>query len=303
MYRLGTSATLAVPLLMGVSIAATAVHSTATAALRGLGSVVPDAINEVVSRTFVLIVGWYLLSQGLGIMVAAAVLATADVGSAVMLAYVLRRRTSPGPDFPRSIIHRRTVVPLAAALLIGSLHIRIDVWLLSLLGTASEVAHYAVPGRLAEGLLLPAGAAAALVLPLTVQEESPRERGRAALRYVAFIAALVAVAAVALGAGAEIVLNAAFGSDYRADYDVLRLLCVAAVPSAVSIGLAPVLAIEWRGAFTRLVVLALVVNVATNVALIPIHAERGAALGTIASSAVAAVGMVVAIVRLPGGQE
>jgi len=299
MYRLGTSATLAVPLLMGVSIAATAVHSTATAALRGLGSVVPDAINEVVSRSFVLAVGWYLLSHGRGIAVAAAVLASADVVSALALTYVLHRRTGPGPTSPPELLHHRTVLPLAAALLIGSLHIRIDVWLLSLLGTASDVAHYAVPGRLAEGLLLPAGAAAALVLPLTVRANNPRARGRAALRYVAIIAVVVGVGALVLGVFAAPALGHAFGSKYRGDANVLRLLCVAAVPGAVSVGLAPVLAIEWRRAFTRLVVLALVVNVVTNVLLIPAHAEIGAATGTVVSTSVATAGMIMAASRLP----
>lgn len=299
MYRLGTSASLAVPLLMGVSIAATAVHSTATSALRGLGTVAPDAVNEVVSRALVLAVGWYLLSRGHGIIAAAAVLATADVASAFAITFIFHRRTTPGPIFPSDLLHHRTILPLAAALLIGSLHIRIDVWLLSLLGTASDVAHYAVPARLAEGLLLPAGAAAALVLPLTARVSNPRARGRAALRYVAIVTAVVAVGALALGLVAGPVLGWAFGSEYRGDADVLRLLCVATVPGAVSIGLAPILAILRRGAFTRLVLLALATNVVVNLALIPDHAEIGAAIGTIASSTVAAVGMVVAAFRLP----
>jgi O-antigen/teichoic acid export membrane protein len=301
MYRLGTSATLAVPLLMAVSIAATAVHSTMTAALRGLGSVVPDGINEVASRLFVLGIGWWLLSNGHGIAAAAAVLAAADVISALVLTYVVHRRTHPGPVFPPGILHHRTVLPLAAALLIGSLHIRIDVWLLSLMGTSSDVAHYAVPARLAEGLLLPAGAAAALVLPLTVHAGGARARGRIALRYVALVAVVVAAGALVLGLIAEPVLDWAFGPHYRGDADVLRLLCIAAIPGAVSVGLAPVLAIQWRGAFTRLVVLALAVNVAVNLALIPAHKEIGAAIGTIISTTVAAVGMVIAAFRLPAG--
>lgn len=298
MYRLGTSATLAVPLLMGVSIAATAVHSTATSALRGLGSVTPDAINEVVSRSFVLAVGWYLLDQGHGITAAAAVLAAADVISACALALFLHRRTRPGPAFPPAILHRRSVLPLAAALLIGSLHIRIDVWLLSLLGTASDVAHYAVPARLAEGLLLPAGAAAALVLPLTIHASNPQARGRAALRYVAMVAGVVGMAALALGVIAEPVLGWAFGPKYRGDAEVLRLLCIAAVPGAVSVGLAPILAIERRQVFSRLVLLALMMNVVLNVLLIPGHAEIGAAVGTIVSTTVAAAGMALVALRL-----
>ena len=246
MYRVGTSATLAVPILLAISIAATAVHSTVTAALRGLGTVVPDSVNEVASRAFVLAVGAWLLTSGRGIAAAAAVLAVADIASAGVLLWVIHRRTTAGTAFPSTLVARRTVVPLAAALLVASLHTRIDVWLLALLGSADDVAHYVVPARLAEGLLLPAGVAAALVLALTSDAPDKVTRGRRAVRYVGAVAAVVAVASAALALLAGPVIETAFGADYRGDADVLRLLCLAAVPSAMSVGLAPVVAILRR---------------------------------------------------------
>lgn len=301
MYRLGTEATLAVPILLAISIAATAVHSTVTAALRGLGTVVPDSVNEVASRAFVLCFGAWLLTSGGGIAAAAAVLAVADVVSAAALLVVVRRRTAPGPPFPSALVSRRTVLPLAAALLVASLHTRIDVWLLALIGSADDVAHYAVPARLAEGLLLPAGVASALVLALTADAPDKVTRGRQAIRYVAAVAGVVAVAAALLAAMAAPVLDVAFGAEYRDDADVLRLLCLAAVPTAMSVGLAPVVAILHRRSLFRWVFVALVVNVAVNVVLIPDQREVGAAWASVISMSVAAVGMISTALRSPDG--
>lgn len=301
MYRLGTSATLAVPLLLAVSIAATTVHSTVTAALRGLGTVVPDSVNEVASRLFVLAVGTWLLASGGGIAAAAAVLAVADLLSAGVLVVVVRRHSSPGSSFPSTLVARRTVLPLAAALLVASLHTRIDVWLLALIGSADDVAHYVVPARLAEGLLLPAGVASALVLALTAKAPDERTRGRRAIRYVGAVTLVVAAAAAALAALAVPVIDTAFGREYRDDADVLRLLCLAAVPSAMSVGLAPVVAILARRSLFRWVLVALVVNVSVNLLLVPGHREVGAAWASVVSMSVAAIGMIASVLR-PGRQ-
>ncbi|MEY2592191.1 MAG: hypothetical protein QOJ67_4175 [Acidimicrobiaceae bacterium] len=298
MYRLGTTENLAVPLFMTLSIAATTVHSTATAALRGLATVVPDSVNEIVSRLFVLSLGWWLLESGHGIAAAAGTLAAADVLSAVALMRVLWRRSARGTAFPPGLIAWRTVVPLAAALLVGTLHARIDVWLLALIGSAGDVAHYAVPARIAEGLLLPAGVASALVLPLTAGVADARARGRLALRYVGVVTAVVALAGVVAAVWAGPLLEYAFGNPYGRDRDVLRLLCAAAVPTAVCIGLAPIVAILARRALVRWVLVAFIVNVAVNLALLPGYRGIGAAWASLASMSVVAAGLALTVVRL-----
>lgn len=68
-YFLGNFASLAVPLLMTLSIVAEAVPRTTTAALRGLGTVLADSLHEACSRIFVRGVGGWLLLSGSGIAV------------------------------------------------------------------------------------------------------------------------------------------------------------------------------------------------------------------------------------------
>lgn len=303
MYRLGTDQTLAVPFFMTMSIVATGVHTTATAGLRGLGQVFPDSLNEITSRLFVIAFGSWLLASGHGIAAAAAVLALADIVSAVVLMRVFWQRTTTGSGFPGVILSRHTVLPLAMALLVGSLLLRIDVWLLALIGDAVDVAHYAVPARLAEGLLLPAGVAAALVVPLTGVSVDDRTRGRQSLRYVGLITGAVAAGAMVIGIWAGSVLELAFGAGYADDETVLRLLCVAAVPSAVSIGLAPIVALLARRSMIRVVLVALAVDIVMNALLLPGHRGIGAAWATIISMTVAAIGMLVTTLRLPDGAK
>jgi O-antigen/teichoic acid export membrane protein len=303
MYRLGTSATLAVPLFMTISIAASTVYTTATAALRGMGSVVPDSVNEIASRTLVLGLGWWLLHSGHGIGAAACVLATADVLSAIVLTWVLWRRTTTGVAFPGEIVHWRAVVPLSMALLISTLHTRIDVWLLAVIGSASDVAHYAIPAKVAEGLLLPAGVAAVLVIPLTAALGDVRARGRRALAYVLAVAGVVAIGGLVVGLWAHDFLTLAFGKGYGRDGGVLRLLCLSDIPTAISVGLAPIVAILHRRALLRWVAVALVVNVVMNLALLPHYRGVGAAWASIVSMTVVSAGLVVTVLRLPGRTE
>jgi O-antigen/teichoic acid export membrane protein len=303
MFRLGSDATLAIPLLLSLSVAATVVHTTATAALRGVGLVVPDATNEVVSRLFVLGVGAFLLTNGGGVVAAAGVLAAADLGSAVVLSVLVHRQSEPGPRFPSHLVGWRVTLPLAGSLLIGSLHTRIDVWLLAVIGHASDVAHYALPARLAEGLLLPAGVASALVLPLTGRHLSPADRGRHALRYVATVGGVVSIGALVAGIFAGPVLRIAFGGAYGSDGSVLRLLCVASLPTAIGVGLAPIVAMLARRAFLGAMAVALVVNVVTNVLLIPHLRELGAAVASLVSTTVLAALLVAAVLALSPPDE
>jgi O-antigen/teichoic acid export membrane protein len=116
---------------------------------------------------------------------------------------------------------------------------------------------------------------------------------------VAVVASVVALGALALGALAGPVLELAFGHGYRGDAEVLRLLCLGAIPSTVSIGLAPVVAMLHRRAFVRWILVALAVDVTLNLLLLPHHLGLGAAWATVASMTVSATGMVVTLVRTP----
>ena len=137
------------------------------------------------------------------------------------------------------------------------------------------------------------------MLPLTSRHATLGGRGRHALTYVAAVAGVVALAAGFLGLVAGPVLGGVFGATYAADRDVLRVLALAAIPGAVAIGLAPLLAIHARRALIWLVGAALATNLALNLVLVPTHREMGAAWASVISVSMVAAGATVITLRWP----
>ncbi|QYG93307.1 oligosaccharide flippase family protein [Iamia sp. SCSIO 61187] len=298
LYRMGSEHTLVVPVAMGFGLVSTSIHSTVTAALRGLGHVVPDAVNEVGSRLLVLGLGSLLLANGAGLAAAASVFAVADVASALVLTRWARRVVhTRDVAIPKEIYSIRVLAPMGLALLVSSLHTRIDVWLLAWISSTEVTAHYAVPARVAEGLLLPAAVGGALVLPLTSAASTRLERGRRALAYVAALAGFVGAGAGAVALVAGPLLRVAFGETYSADGDVLAVLALAAVPAAIGVGLTPVMAIHARRALVACMGSALVVNLVLNLVLVPGWDEMGAAWATVASMTLLALTAVATVSR------
>ncbi len=154
-----------VPLVFSVSILATTVYTSANAALRAAGQVAPEAVNEVVSRIAVLALGGVWLARGGGLLAAVAAYALADTASAAILAVTAHHRLSGAAPTPAARAHfaMRQVAPLAVFTLLATVYYRLNVWLLALLKDSSTVAHYAAAYRLLDGLLIPAGALAAIV--------------------------------------------------------------------------------------------------------------------------------------------
>lgn len=286
-----------------ISVVSTAVYSTATAVFRGSGRVRAEAANEVVSRVFVIIAGSWWLTHGGGLRAAVGVYALADAASAVILTAMAWHGTAgtDGPVDARRFALAR-MIPLALATGLGVLYYRVDLWLLALLGGARDVALYGSAYRVLDGLLLGATAVAALSVPAIARTRTDQQRtvlGRL-VRLSLMVTVPLALAGV-IGAGP--IIRVLFGPRYAEAAGLLRLLLVAAVPSAVVIVVAPLAFLRGRAAAVRCFVVMLVADVGLNLALIPAMGPTGAALATLACQVVLASWLWRSVLRWPGAVD
>jgi O-antigen/teichoic acid export membrane protein len=270
-----------VPAVFAVSIFATAVYSTFTAAFRALGRAGIDGANEVCSRLLVLALGWSVLAAGQGLLVVVTVYAVADCCSAIGLGVVFARVTRGATESPAPhALSPRRAFGLGATGILGSLHQRIDTWLLALLRSQGAVARYAAAYRLFDGLLLPATAVSALSIPQTAGLANAELRRRL-VRLGGLATAVSLPGAVLVLVFAEPILRVVYGSEYEAAAEPLRILAVTVPVSACVLALLPPLALRsarMAGAMAA----ALVLNVAANLLIIPGYGTSGAALATLA---------------------
>jgi O-antigen/teichoic acid export membrane protein len=135
-----------------------------------------------------------------------------------------------------------------------------------------------------------------LSIPHTAGFE-PGELRRRLLRLT--LLAMVLTAPIAVGAlvFAEPLLEGLFGNEYAAGAPALRVLAIAALPSAVVLALLTPVALRSARAVAALGV-ALVANLAANLIVIPEHGGLGAAWTTLGCQLLLAVWLVLEARRL-----
>ncbi len=279
---------LAVVGIISISMLATMVHQSFSVCLRGIGDVRPEAGNEFASRLLVLGLGYATVLAGGGVVGAVAVYALADVLSAIALTAYGRRRL-PRPAAPRQVqisVHR--VARLALIVVGMTIYARADLWLMGVLKGSVSVARYAAPYRLFEGSLLVATAFAALV-PNAVARSQRRD-----LQHNVWRLATVAVSLTSLGAAvgfaiAEPMLRLLYGERYASTAPTLRILLVAAIPSAAVLVMVQATALTRRKATLIGVIVALGVNVVANLMVIPSYGTDGAAAVTLGTQTLLAL--------------
>ena len=274
-----------VPLVFSASVLATTAYTSAYAALRATGQVGPEVVNEVVSRLAVLALGTAWLARGRGgLLAAVTVYAAADVVSALALGAQARRRlarSEPAPDV-RAPLALRAVAPLAIYAVLGTIYYKVDVWLLGLLRGSSTVAPYAAAYRLVDGLLLPAGALAALVVPRLARAGAD-DRRREVHRLAAVAVGLVTPAALGAAVLARPLMGLVFGGRYRAGAGALAVLTASVAPGAAVLVLSQGAAVVARSRLALVTAVSLAANVALNCMLIPLAGALGAAWATLVS--------------------
>lgn len=283
-----------VPLFAGVSILATSVYSSITAACRGLGSVMPEAASEAVSRTAVVVVGAAALAQTGTVTIAAAVYAAVDVATAACLALWSRKRIDASPSAPAELAWR-TVLPIGVASITAAVYGRLNIWLLAVIGTPESVAHFGAAHRLYEAALLPATAVSAITAP---ELQRRREPWRTFVHLMLIAAATVAPLAAVLFAVSPSALLILFGDGFDAGVLALRVLLVSAVPGVAVAVAAPLILNARSGWFLRALFVGLSVNATIGAALIRARGAEGAALSALASQLVLAVVLVRLVRRL-----
>lgn len=281
--------------VFGVSLLATAWHTSAGAAQRARGAVRAEAANELASRVVVLAAGTAVLLAGGGVVAVVAVYAAVDCGSAVVLHRLAVRALGGGDEPADPGVAPRAVLPLGVAAVLGAAYHRVDVVLLALLTTAGDVALYTAAFRLFEGLLLPAGALSALVVPrfstLDVSGVAARARRIGAL---ATVGLAVPAAAVALAAGP--LLRLTFGPHFAGASTSLVVLMAAVLPSTLALVLAPAVGVVRRNTMAVVSAGLLALNVALNLVLVPRIGLAGAAWATLAGQ-VAFAAALLALLR------
>jgi O-antigen/teichoic acid export membrane protein len=288
---LASEASLGVVLLFAVSVMATAVYTTANAVLRATGRAACEAVNEVLSRGAVLTVGAFWLCRGGGLVAAVMCYALADVASAILLSRAALRHTEKVPNRDdRSAFQLRRVAPIGLAGVIGTLYYRLDVWVVSYLRGAGAVALYASTYRFFDALLLPAGAAAALVIPATATL-GPTAGNAKARRLAKQVALTLAIPSLALAVAGPTVLGLTFGNAYRDGGGVLRILMCAVVPSVIVAVVAPRAVVIDRLRTLQAVLVAFVSNMVVNVIGVHEMGVAGAAWATLVSQVLLAIGL------------
>jgi O-antigen/teichoic acid export membrane protein len=278
-----------VAFVFAVSILSTTVYTSAGVTMRALGHAGFEGANETISRIGVLAVGWWLLDRHGGLLAAATVYAIADLGSAIVLSVLFHRRFGDrvGPINTRALTPRR-VAPVFLAAALGTTYWRIDLVMVHIIRGASDAALYATSYRVFEAVMLPAGAAAALVVPAVFRAD-PRQRARIAFRITAVAVALTLAGGVVVEIFAPTFLRVVAGRGYVPATGSLRVLGAATIVTAVTTVLAQVHAV-WRPVrLAKVWLVALVANVGLNLVLIPHYSAAGAAWATLLCQLAAAV--------------
>jgi O-antigen/teichoic acid export membrane protein len=239
------------------------------------------------------VVGVPLVAIGVG---PAALLVGALVGqlTSVAIGHVLVRRKL-GLTLRVRRPHASTLrfmgaaVPIAATGGLTIVYQRLDILMLSKLGSAAEVAVYAVPYSLLQySWMLPSSVTAAFFPVLTERLRRDPDSARHQFFLLVRLFFLLSVpSAVFLAVGAEPILTAIFGSKYAESGRVLGILAVVGVLTAQNYVL-------WYGLLARrkerfvVAVQAggLCLNAVLNVALIPAYGAEGAAIALVASECV-----------------
>jgi O-antigen/teichoic acid export membrane protein len=287
----------AVSVLFAISIFATAVYSSFNAVFRAQHAAGIEGLNEVASRALLLLGGGAALRAGAGLVGAVGAYALVDVASMVVLAFVFRRRTrDAAAPVSSDRLSLRRAAPLGGAGVVGTVYSRLDTWLVALIKGDAAVARYGAAYRCFDALLLPATAVASLSIPHTAGLELRELRGRLSRLALLATALTVPIALLAL-VFASPVLTTLFGDDFAAAAPALRVLAVAAVPSAVVLSLLPPIALRSARAVIALGV-ALVANLTANLIVIPAYGGLGAAWTTLGCQVALAAWLIIETRRL-----
>jgi O-antigen/teichoic acid export membrane protein len=190
-------------------------------------------------------------------------------------------------------------LPMMGSFLVALALNQSDLYFMEMLGDETEVGHYAAAATAAHLLLLVQTTVIGLVAPLA---KSALERGATAARstfwHAQRLMLSMAVPVTLLLAGAAAPLLSLFGAQYRSAHTVLVLLAAGGLAWAAAAVGSLWLQYQGRaGVVLGISIATLAADSALNLLLIPRYGMTGAAAGTAATLAAAAVAVGVALRR------
>jgi O-antigen/teichoic acid export membrane protein len=185
---------------------------------------------------------------------------------------------NPESRIPNPESFWRDVFPIGAGIVLSALYFRIDVFLVDWWWGTEAVARYNAVFRLVEALRLFPAAVLAVMLPDLVRARDRRLVRRIAVGVTAFACLVAAVAWLT----ADVVVTLLYGRAYSTAIPAFRILALTFPLLSLNYALTHQL-VAWSGQRTYAVLcgLALAVNVALNVTLLPSLSIDGAAWSTV----------------------
>ena len=275
-----------IPALAAVSILGTPIYATILTSYRSLGLVKADALNEVLSRILVLAMGTVLLALGFGIIAAIGSYAAADAVSALVVAVgVARKHVISDAGIPPVDLRFRATLPLALVVIVLTVYNRLDTYMVALFKGSQDAGLYSAAYRFLDALTIPAIAAGALVLNLTMTQTAG-QRLATLRKLAALTAALGGVTAVAGVFLAPRLVVLLYGKPFAPAGTCAILLLLSAPPSFAAATVLPIVVPFDRAKTLITTTIVLGLNTICNLILIPIAGLNGAAIANLVAQLV-----------------
>ena len=188
----------------------------------------------------------------------------------------------------------RDVFPLGAAVLISALYFRIDVYFIERWHGLEAVGAYNAVFRLVEAMRLIPAAVLAVTFPLLVQAIDTRlvQRIGGALAGAGFAFAPIGVI------GSALIVTTVYGEPFLYAAPAFAMLSLSLPLFFLNYALTHQV-IGWDGqrAYLLITVLALIANIAANIALVPARGLVGAAIATFLTELVVTFGCIYVLVQ------
>jgi O-antigen/teichoic acid export membrane protein len=184
----------------------------------------------------------------------------------------------------------RDVLPLGAGVLVSALYFRCDVYFIQQWHGLQPVGGYNAAFRLVDALRLLPAAVLAVTFPVLVTATDTQ----LVRRIGTILAALGAALALVCALGGSVIIPLIYGDAYAYAAPAFSILALALPLFFLNYALTHQV-IGWDGQIAYLVIamLALIANVAANLALVPTHGINGAAIATLLTEVVVTAGCLV----------
>jgi O-antigen/teichoic acid export membrane protein len=264
------------------------------------------AVSLIVQRTSTALVGIFLLVNGAGLVPAAAVFCGGAVLAYVVGTITLRRfvvKPELRIDRSRWLPIVKAGIPIGMITILFQALLKLDQTLLGFLGGDDnrQVGYYAAAMRLIEATMFIPWSFSSAMLPWFSVEQGAAKLARGYELGLKVMASVLLPIGIGMAALAAPIVTTLYGHHFEPAVVPLRYLGVMCVLYGFNNLAASVMVARDRpNEFSRLLVVVTVLNIGSNLVLIPIYGASGAAFAAVLSSGVLAVLSVQKVSRLTG---